>query len=970
MSHKKRVYPSMVGYSQDSNYIQQGTQNFLGGDVGNINANIQGQMGFPNDPNAQIYDQQLGQDHHIQQQGQQQYMQQGFDPSQGQQGQLQGQSMQPLQGQQGQPQQARVFTPAQQQLNYQIDQAATVMSNMQLHNVPTSDPSMAYQQQQQQQQMGGGAGAGAVAGGLPQQSNYGQNQNQQLNYSKTNKPMNQLYPIDLLVDLPPPITDLSLPPPPLMVPADKMLVPSETANTPPAYVRSTLNAIPKNSSLLKKSKLPLALVIRPYQFLNDDTEAPPLNEDGLIVRCRRCRSYMNPFVTFTDQNRKWRCNFCRLANDVPMLFDQTMGGGAPSNRYERNEVKHAVMEYIAPKEYALRQPPPAVYSFILDVSQNAIKNGLLATATRTILETLDSIPNRDERTRISIVCVDNSIHYFSIPADEVSDQIKMMDIGDLEEAFLPKPTSMLIPLIDRRNNIEKLLNMIPEIFKFNVMNKFALGPSLKSVFNLISGIGGKIIVISSTLPNIGVGKLSKRNEAGVVNTNKESSQLLSCQDAFYKTFAIDCSKSQVTVDLFLASEEYMDVATLTNLTRFTSGQTHFYPGFSAAHMADVTKFTKEFSKHLSMDLSMETVMRARGSTGLRMTSFYGHFFNRSSDLCSFSTMPRDQSYVYEFNVDEPITTEYCFVQVAVLLSANTGQRRIRVITLALPTTDSLLEVYASADQLAMTNYFADKAVEKALNSSLEDARLFLSKSVQEILAVYKKDMVVSNTAGGAPLRLCANLRMFPLLMHSLSKHMAFRQGIVPSDHRAIALNNIESMPLKYLIKNIYARVYSLHDMVDEAGLPDENGQIVLPQPINASATIFERYGLYIIDNGNELFLWIGGDAVPELVADVFGINDIIQVPIGKQELPVLENSEFNERVRNIIAKIREHDDIVTYQTLYIVRGASLSEPVNHASAREVATLRLWATSALVEDKVLNSESYREFLQNMKSRISK
>lgn len=34
-----------------------------------------------------------------------------------------------------------------------------------------------------------------------------------------------------------------------------------------------------------------------------------------IVRCRRCRTYVNPYVTFTDGGRKWRCNICALLND-------------------------------------------------------------------------------------------------------------------------------------------------------------------------------------------------------------------------------------------------------------------------------------------------------------------------------------------------------------------------------------------------------------------------------------------------------------------------------------------------------------------------------------------------------------------------------------------------------------------------------------------------------------------------------
>jgi hypothetical protein len=39
---------------------------------------------------------------------------------------------------------------------------------------------------------------------------------------------------------------------------------------------------------------------------------------------------------------------------------------------------------------------------------------MVATATRTILENLDRIPNEDERTKVSIIAFDTSIYFFSI----------------------------------------------------------------------------------------------------------------------------------------------------------------------------------------------------------------------------------------------------------------------------------------------------------------------------------------------------------------------------------------------------------------------------------------------------------------------------------------------------------------------------------------------------------------------------
>lgn len=40
--------------------------------------------------------------------------------------------------------------------------------------------------------------------------------------------------------------------------------------------------------------------------------------------------------------------------------------------------------------------------------------GMVATATRTILENLDRIPDEDERTKIAIICYDVSLYFFSM----------------------------------------------------------------------------------------------------------------------------------------------------------------------------------------------------------------------------------------------------------------------------------------------------------------------------------------------------------------------------------------------------------------------------------------------------------------------------------------------------------------------------------------------------------------------------
>jgi protein transport protein SEC24 len=67
-----------------------------------------------------------------------------------------------------------------------------------------------------------------------------------------------------------------------------------------------------------------------------------------------------------------------------------------------------------------------------------------------------------------------------------------------------------------------------------------------------------------------------------------------------------------------------------------------------------------------MPIMLEAVMRVRASRGLRMASFHGNFFVRSTDLLAMPAVPQDQSYAIEIQIEENITTPFVVFQTAVL----------------------------------------------------------------------------------------------------------------------------------------------------------------------------------------------------------------------------------------------------------------------------------------------------------------
>jgi protein transport protein SEC24 len=651
---------------------------------------------------------------------------------------------------------------------------------------------------------------------------------------------------------------------------------------------------------------------------------------------------------------------CNLTNDVPQAFDWDAANQKGLDRWQRPDLNHAVVEFVAPQEYMVRPPQPLVYFFLIDVSYASVTSGLLATTARCIRESLDRIPNADRRTRLGFIAVDSGLHYFSIPRDGSDNaETSMLVVSDLDEPFLPTPGDLLVTMTECRENIEKFLDKLQEMFQNTQNGGSCMGSALRAGHKLIGPVGGKMTVITASLPNLGHGKLEMREDKKVLGTSKESA-LLQTGNSFYKAFAVECSKQQISIDMFLFSSQYQDVASLSNLPRYTGGQTYFYPGWNAAREEDAMKFATEFSDYLSSEIGLEAVLRVRATTGLRMSTFYGNFFNRSSDLCAFPAFPRDQSYVVEVAIDESITKPVVCMQTAVLHTTCNGERRIRVMTLALPTTQILADVYASADQAAITAYFSHKAVERTLGSGLEAARDALQAKLIEMLSTYRKELAGGNMGGGG-LQFPANLRGLPILFLGLMKNLGLRKSAqIPTDMRSAALCLLSTLPLPLLIQYIYPKMYSLHDMPDDAGVFDEHsGGIVLPPLCNLSSERLAPYGLYLIDDGQTQFLWVGRDAVSQLHQDVFGVPDKTQLRVGKQTLPILEN-DFNERVRAIIAKSRDHRSrgvgSIVVPHMYVVKEDG--EP----------GLRLWAQTMLVEDRADQGVSLQQWMGMMREKV--
>ncbi|KAH7099777.1 hypothetical protein BKA62DRAFT_772118 [Auriculariales sp. MPI-PUGE-AT-0066] len=764
-----------------------------------------------------------------------------------------------------------------------------------------------------------------------------------------------------LVASPPNPLDLISPPPEIRLPPGAALTDSPMANADPSYMRCTTTTFPSTHALLNKTKIPLSLVLSPRRTLKSDTNSAeddppvPLVADTVIARCRRCRAYINPYVTFHDGGHRWQCCMCNYpSNEVPQLYDWDQARNQPADRWQRAELTHSVVDFLASQEYMVRAPQPLLYVFLIEVSHAAVQNGALATVARALLESLDRIPNTNQRTLVSFIAFDTSLYFFSLAAG--STDPAMLVVGDTDEVFLPKPHRELVfNLHEARAAIDSLLQRLPAMFQENTVIGSALGPALQAGHQLATSTGGKLVALASSMPTVGVGALKNRDDPKLLGTSKESS-LLQAGAPFYKSFPIKASRSQVSVDMFLFSSTYTDVASLAMLPHYTAGQTFFYPGFNAARPEDAIKFAHEFSEVLGSELGLEGVLRLRATRGITMTGFHGNFFIQSTDLLALPAVPQDHNYAIELTIEESMTAPTVVFQAAVLHSTCHGERRIRVVTLALPTTANISELYSSVDQQALATFLSMKAVERVGTHSLENARDFVQKSVQDILSAYKANMMSGGAGAAAGLAIPSNMQAFPILALGLLKHVALRQSSqIGPDLRAYALYLLGTLPVQTLIPYLNPTLYSLHNMPEECGNVGDHG-IILPPPQPATFERFERHGLYLIEDGQTIFIWVGRDAVPQLIMDVFDLPEYNALRGGKFTLPTLDNA-FSQRINAIVAKVRALRRGPYYPSLYVVKEDA--EP----------QLRFWALSALIQDRGDQTPSYQQWLGQLKDKVN-
>ncbi|XP_055484086.1 protein transport protein Sec24B isoform X3 [Psammomys obesus] len=735
-----------------------------------------------------------------------------------------------------------------------------------------------------------------------------------------------------------------LPAAPVWAPVPNLSAELNKLNCSPDLFRCTLTNIPQTQALLNKAKLPLGLLLHPFRDL---TQLPVITSNT-IVRCRSCRTYINPFVSFIDQ-RRWKCNLCYRVNDVPEEFlynPLTRSYGEP---HKRPEVQNSTVEFIASSDYMLRPPQPAVYLFVLDVSHNAVEGGYLTVLCQSLLENLDKLPG-DSRTRIGFMTFDSTIHFYNL--QEGLSQPQMLIVSDIDDVFLPTPDSLLVNLCESKELIKDLLNALPNMFINTRETHSALGPALQAAFKLMSPTGGRVSVFQTQLPSLGAGLLQSREDPNQRSSTKVVHHLGPATD-FYKKLALDCSGQQTAVDLFLLSSQYSDLASLACMSKYSAGCIFYYPSFHSTHNpSQAEKLQKDLKRYLTRKIGFEAVMRIRCTKGLSMHTFHGNFFVRSTDLLSLANINPDAGFAVQLSIEESLTdTSLVCFQTALLYTSSKGERRIRVHTLCLPVVSALADVYAGVDVQAAICLLANMAVDRSVSSSLSDARDALVNAVADPLSAYSSAV---SSVPRSTLTAPSSLRLLPLYVLALLKQKAFRTGTSTRlDDRVYAMCQMKSQPLVHLMKMIHPNLYRIDRLTDEGAIHVNDRVVPQPSLQKLSAERLTREGAFLMDCGSAFYIWIGKGCDNNFIENVLGCPDFAAIPQKMTHLPELDTLP-SERTRSFITWLKDSRPL---------------SPILHL-VKDESPAKTDFFQHLIEDRTEAAFSYYEFLIHIQQQICK
>ncbi|XP_055346247.1 protein transport protein Sec24C-like isoform X2 [Paramacrobiotus metropolitanus] len=732
----------------------------------------------------------------------------------------------------------------------------------------------------------------------------------------------------------------------------------DMGNTIPELLRSSLYVAPATTNLLKESGIPFVLHMQPMAELPADSPQIPIvyHGDQGPVRCNRCKAYMSPYMKFIDGGRKFQCPFCFVATEVPQHYFQYLDSeGRRVDMMQRPELCLGTYEFLATKDYCKHEklPEPPAFIFMIDVSYRAISSGFVGMVCNMLRNELESLlpvetTGQDSKLRVGFATFSDSVHFFNLKAN--LNKPSMMTVNDFTDMFVPIVDGFLVKLEESGKMLDSLLEYIPQIFANSRETDTILYPVIQSGMRALEAAGcpGKLFVFNFSLPVLDApGKLKNREDRTLLGTDKEKT-LLKPQIPDYSKLGEECVSVGCCVDLFLFPNQYVDVATIGEVSRMTGGQIYKYNFFQPDK--DGNRFLWDLRHDLKRNIAFDAVMRVRTNAGVRPTDYFGNMYMPNTTEVHLAALDSEKAILAEIKHDDKLEDKsIVHIQVALLYTSLSAQRRVRVMNLALNASTEFPEMYRCAEIDVIMNFMMKNSLKGLFEFSPAAIREGLAERTTKMLVAYRKHCSSQTPAG--QLVLPESLKLLPIYTNCLSRSdiVSGTGSDVGADDRSWLIAHANALPVEHSTAFLYPRLYVLNEVTAEN--PDYFRQIRCTQEK------MQETGCYLLENSIGMFLWVGRNVDGQFLQDVFGAPTTAQIEVDKVGDLVLSATKNPavDRIKRFIDRTRATRPL--HMRLTIVRQGD-------------ATQENWFRRFLVEDKGVNAvqQSYVDFIYYLYNQI--
>ncbi|KAF8609657.1 sec24-like protein [Ceratobasidium sp. AG-I] len=766
--------------------------------------------------------------------------------------------------------------------------------------------------------------------------------------------------------------------------ASTQLVPSSNSeyvavdqgNSAPRFIRLSTYAVPFSHDLASGCHLPVAAMIQPFAQQPDNEAPVPVVDFGEAgpPRCQGCRGYINAWCTWTNAGQKWMCNLCQELTEVPLEYYSTLElSGQRVDHASRPELNHGTIDFVVDKEYWAQPPPPRLLAsandpaspnskatflpnlqqdplptrkpsplhilFSIDVSAESVTSGLAQSLCSVLKQCLFAPESEGKGNQIGIVAHDAKAIYFFDLSPGLS-RAKMLVVSDIESMFVPLREGLFVDPHASRNLIEGLLDMIPTYFSSPVSGGAVLSAAVQAGLSALLPTGGQIVLFQHSHPS----DLPPRakSEQEIANTDKER-VLFTPGSLKWTELAEECAEAGVGVSIWLFPSQFADIATIADLSSKTGGDLYFHPRFVAERDQHVVR--SEVSRVLTRSMGYNCIMRVRCSTGLSVSTHLGAFYQVSPSDLAIATSHADSAILATFtHAGRLDDRREAHIQCATLYTTRSGERRVRVLNIAAQVSTLAGNVFKNADLEVVCCTFTREALQMMPQRPLAEIRDSISEKCAALLLAYRKNCAASTSP--TQLILPDVFKTLPVYALGLLKSRPLKGTPVIADVRNYHCKRLMSASVSATMRYIYPRMTAIHDLSPTVGFPSSaTGRLLLPSPMPSSYLHMEPHGVYLIENGEDMYLWIGDGVSPQILIDLFQVENWNEVGPRTYSLPEL-STHLSVQVRNIIL----HGDLL--------RGRSL--PI-HVVRQNMDGAELEFSNLLIEDTNNDAMSYIDYL---------